>query len=74
MITPVTAVQRTRLGTTNAVEILLMGKKYDVSFIMKEISRVLFSGYYRITRACVFLFCPNFRLLHGQRSKSKATN
>ena len=59
---PITAVQRTRLGTTNAVEILLTGKKcnFNVSFILMEISRVLFSGGYGITR--VFFFCPNFRL------------
>ena len=62
MPTPVTAVQRTRLDTTNTVEILLTGKKckFNVSFILTETSRVSFSGGYGITRGCVFVVLCKF--------------
>ena len=60
----VTAVQRTRLGTTNAAEILLKGKtcKFNVSFILTEISRISFSGGYGISTGCVFVVLSNFKL------------
>ena len=62
MVTPVAAVQRTRPGTTNAVEILLMGKqcKFNVSFILTEILRISFCGVYGITRGWVFVVLSKF--------------
>ena len=61
-ITSVTAVQQTRLGTTNADEILLTGKKckFNVSSIFTKISHVSFSDGYGITTGCGFVVLSKF--------------
>ena len=46
----------------SAAEILLTGKKckFNVSFILTEMSQVSFSGGYGITRGCVFVVLSKF--------------
>ena len=72
VLAPVTAVQRMRLGTTNAAEILLTGKrcKCNVSFILTEISRDSFSGGYGITTGCVLVVLSKFQVM-TQSEKEK---
>ena len=63
LVTPVTAIQRTRLGTTYAAEILLTGKmrKFNVSIILTyhEFRFLVVMG---LQEAVFLSFCPNFKL------------